>query len=34
MGEDLESLSLKELQNIEQQLDSALKHVRARKVWI
>ncbi|XP_022923620.1 truncated transcription factor CAULIFLOWER A-like isoform X1 [Cucurbita moschata] len=31
MGEDLESLSLKELQNIEQQLDSALKHVRTRK---
>ncbi|XP_038893559.1 truncated transcription factor CAULIFLOWER A [Benincasa hispida] len=31
MGEDLDSLSLKELQNIEQQLDSALKHIRARK---
>ena len=34
MGEDLDSLSLKELQNIEQQLDSALKHIRARKVYI
>nr|AQN67667.1 fruitfull [Passiflora edulis] len=31
MGEDLESLSLKELQNLEQQLDSAIKHVRSRK---
>ncbi|XP_022137568.1 truncated transcription factor CAULIFLOWER A [Momordica charantia] len=31
MGEELDSLSLKELQNIEQQLDSALKHIRARK---
>nr|AXR70623.1 MADS-box 1 [Momordica dioica] len=31
MGEDLDSLSLKELQNIEQQLDTALKHIRARK---
>ncbi|KAE8720481.1 Agamous-like MADS-box protein AGL8-like protein [Hibiscus syriacus] len=26
MGQDLENLSLKELQNLEQQLDSALKH--------
>ncbi|XP_019438988.1 PREDICTED: truncated transcription factor CAULIFLOWER A isoform X2 [Lupinus angustifolius] len=31
MGEDLDSLSLKELQNLEQQLDSALKHIRTRK---
>ncbi|KAH7528899.1 hypothetical protein FEM48_Zijuj05G0126800 [Ziziphus jujuba var. spinosa] len=31
MGEDLDSLSLKELQNLEQQLDSALKHIRSRK---
>ncbi|XP_028947880.1 truncated transcription factor CAULIFLOWER A-like isoform X3 [Malus domestica] len=31
MGEDLQSLSLKELQNLEQQLDSALKHIRSRK---
>lgn len=31
MGEDLDSLSLKELQNLEQQLDTALKHVRLRK---
>ncbi|BBH04036.1 AGAMOUS-like 8 [Prunus dulcis] len=30
-GEDLQSLSLKELQNLEQQLDSALKHIRSRK---
>ncbi|KAI9117707.1 hypothetical protein K1719_011873 [Acacia pycnantha] len=30
-GEDLEGLSLKELQNLEHQLDSALKHVRSRK---
>ncbi|XP_039064485.1 truncated transcription factor CAULIFLOWER A-like [Hibiscus syriacus] len=27
MGQDLENLSLKELQNLEQQLDSALKHI-------
>lgn len=32
MGEDLDPLSLKELQNLEQQLDTALKHIRARKV--
>ncbi|XP_059443348.1 truncated transcription factor CAULIFLOWER A [Corylus avellana] len=31
VGEDLDSLSLKELQNLEQQLDSALKHIRSRK---
>ncbi|CAK7326238.1 unnamed protein product [Dovyalis caffra] len=31
LGEDLESLSLKELQNLEQQIDNALKHIRARK---
>ncbi|XP_004299280.1 PREDICTED: agamous-like MADS-box protein AGL8 homolog [Fragaria vesca subsp. vesca] len=31
MGEDLQSLSMKQLQNLEQQLDSALKHVRSRK---
>ncbi|XP_062116775.1 truncated transcription factor CAULIFLOWER A-like isoform X2 [Humulus lupulus] len=31
MGEELDSLSMKELQNLEQQLDSALKHVRSRK---
>ncbi|CAI9264641.1 unnamed protein product [Lactuca saligna] len=31
MGEDLHSLSLKELQNLEQQLDTALKHIRLRK---
>ncbi|XP_059303748.1 agamous-like MADS-box protein AGL8 homolog [Lycium ferocissimum] len=31
VGEDLESLSMKELQNLEHQLDSALKHIRSRK---
>uniref|UniRef100_A0A0A0KGY7 K-box domain-containing protein n=2 Tax=Cucumis sativus TaxID=3659 RepID=A0A0A0KGY7_CUCSA len=31
MGEDLDSLSVKELQNLEQQIDTALKHVRTRK---
>jgi MADS-box transcription factor len=32
MGEDLDSLNIKELQNLEHQIDSALKHVRSRKV--
>uniref|UniRef100_A0A2P2JJB6 Truncated transcription factor CAULIFLOWER A-like isoform X2 n=1 Tax=Rhizophora mucronata TaxID=61149 RepID=A0A2P2JJB6_RHIMU len=31
MGEDLKSLSLKELQSLEQQLDSGLKQIRSRK---
>ncbi|CBI15339.3 hypothetical protein VitviT2T_026022 [Vitis vinifera] len=31
MGEDLDSLSLKELQNLEQQLDNSLKSTRTRK---
>nr|AAF19721.1 MADS box transcription factor [Petunia x hybrida] len=31
MGEDLDSLSMKDLQNLEQQLDSSLKHIRSRK---
>ncbi|KAF5477205.1 hypothetical protein F2P56_003870 [Juglans regia] len=31
MGEDLDTLGLRELQNLEQQLDSALKHIRSRK---
>ncbi|CAL5198480.1 unnamed protein product [Lathyrus oleraceus] len=31
MGEELDGLSLKELQSLEQQLDSALKHIRSRK---
>nr|AMS35026.1 APETALA-like protein [Cornus officinalis] len=31
MGEDLDSLSLKELQNLEQQLDTALKRIRSGK---
>ncbi|KAF3431618.1 hypothetical protein FNV43_RR26349 [Rhamnella rubrinervis] len=31
LGEDLESLRLKELQNLEQQLDTALKQIRLRK---
>ncbi|THG16416.1 hypothetical protein TEA_005859 [Camellia sinensis var. sinensis] len=32
MGEDLDTLSVKELQSLEHQLDSALKHLRSRKV--
>ncbi|XP_020234496.1 truncated transcription factor CAULIFLOWER A [Cajanus cajan] len=31
MGQDLDGLSIKELQNLEHQLDSALKHIRSRK---
>ncbi|KAL9352175.1 hypothetical protein Peur_054855 [Populus x canadensis] len=31
LGEDLDSMSLKELQNLEQQIDTALKQIRARK---
>ncbi|CAI9786748.1 unnamed protein product [Fraxinus pennsylvanica] len=31
MGEDLDSLSLKQLQNLENQIDVSLKHVRSRK---
>ncbi|KAL4584133.1 hypothetical protein LXL04_008723 [Taraxacum kok-saghyz] len=31
MGEEVDSLNLKELQNLEQQLDTALKHIRLRK---
>ncbi|XP_074316473.1 agamous-like MADS-box protein AP1 isoform X1 [Silene latifolia] len=31
MGEDLDTLSLKELQNFEHQLDTALKHIRSKK---
>ncbi|XP_002514623.2 truncated transcription factor CAULIFLOWER A [Ricinus communis] len=31
MGEELDTLTLKDLQNLEQQIDSALKHVRSRK---
>ncbi|KAF7838553.1 transcription factor CAULIFLOWER A-like [Senna tora] len=31
MGEDLDGLTLKELQHLEHQLDSALKHIRSRK---
>ncbi|CAA0815313.1 Agamous-like MADS-box protein AGL8 [Striga hermonthica] len=31
MGDDLENLSFKELQNLEHQLDASLKHVRTRK---
>ncbi|XWS51258.1 hypothetical protein CRYUN_Cryun12cG0161200 [Craigia yunnanensis] len=30
MGEDLENLGLRELHNLEQQIDSALKHIRSR----
>ncbi|KAL0795485.1 hypothetical protein Bca101_066862 [Brassica carinata] len=32
LGEDLQSISLKEIQNLEQQLDTSLKHIRARKI--
>nr|GMD37508.1 agamous-like MADS-box protein AGL8 homolog [Ipomoea batatas] len=31
MGEDIDSLSLKELQNLEHQIDSSMKHIRSRK---
>ncbi|KAL8533579.1 hypothetical protein ACS0TY_009833 [Phlomoides rotata] len=31
MGEDLDSMSLKDLQNLEQQLDTAIKNIRSRK---
>ncbi|KAL3511021.1 hypothetical protein ACH5RR_030422 [Cinchona calisaya] len=31
MGEELDPMSLKDLQNLEQQLDTALKHIRSRK---
>nr|GMD35781.1 agamous-like MADS-box protein AGL8 homolog [Ipomoea batatas] len=32
MGEDIDSLSLKELQNLEHQIDSSMKHIRSRKI--
>lgn len=32
LGEDLGSLSLKEIQSLEQQLETALKHIRTQKV--
>ncbi|GAB2280168.1 Agamous-like MADS-box protein ap1 [Dionaea muscipula] len=31
LGQDLESLGMKDLQSLEQQLDTALKHIRTRK---
>ncbi|KAK8961694.1 MADS-box transcription factor 14 [Platanthera guangdongensis] len=31
MGEQLDTLSIKELQNLEQQLECSLKHIRSRK---
>nr|ANA05340.1 APETALA1 [Plukenetia volubilis] len=31
LGEELDSMTLKELQNLEHQLDNALKHIRSRK---
>ncbi|KAJ8643770.1 hypothetical protein MRB53_005518 [Persea americana] len=34
MGEDLDSLSVRELQQLEQQLDVALRHVRSRKIQV
>lgn len=32
MGEELDPLSLRELQSLEQQLDTSLKRIRTRKV--
>lgn len=32
VGEDLEQLNLRELQNVEQQLETALKRIRTKKV--
>lgn len=32
MGEQLDTLNLKELQHLEQQLENSLKHIRSRKV--
>jgi hypothetical protein len=32
LGEQLDPLTTKELQQLEQQLDSSLKHIRSRKV--
>lgn len=32
MGEDLDPICLKELQNLEQQIDTGLKRIRLRKV--
>lgn len=32
MGEQLEALNLKELQQLEHQLEISLKHIRSRKV--
>lgn len=34
MGEELDPLSLRELQSLEQQLDTALKRIRTRKVKV
>nr|QEU52638.1 euAP1 [Petunia x hybrida] len=34
MGEDLDSLTLKDMQNLEQQLDTALKLIRSRKTQL
>lgn len=34
MGEELDNLSMKELQNLEHQLDGSLKHIRTRKVLL
>jgi len=34
MGEDLASMSLKELQSLEQQLDTSLKNIRNRRVRV
>lgn len=34
LGEDLDSLGIKELESLEKQLDSSLKHVRTTRVMI
>lgn len=32
VGEDLDTLTLRELQSVEQQIDTALKRIRSKKV--
>ena len=34
LGEDLDPLNLRELQSLEQQLDTSLKRIRSRKVCL